>query len=232
MRAAPEGRKNLYIMRRSLLFPILLLFVSASLSAQKPANLRLEQSEVVGNMTNIDAGFPFFQWRWGHLVAWSKREQTEGKIAVYGPSLTLEKVLSFRIDHADSISIVSADMMQDGKVAASGLARQSDGTEARFLALITEDGKVEHMVRTEPYLPQFICADQDGNVWTVGDWYLPAGGLKQTGFSMVREYNFTAGLVRGIAERNNSTANGSRSGAPFMRQFSDAMVRLCACIPT
>ena len=202
-------------MRRYLLIPTLLLLVAASLSAQKTANLRLEQSEVLGNMTNIDAGFPFFQWRWGHLIAWSKREQTEGRIAAYGPSLTLEKVFSFRIDHADSISIVSADMTRDGNVAASGLARQSDGTEARFLALITKEGKVEHMIRTEPYLPQFICADEDGNVWTVGDWYLPTGGLKQNGFSVVREYNFTAGLVRGIAEREQFHGERVSFGGPI-----------------
>ena len=202
-------------MRRSFLFPILLLLVAAPLSAQKTANLRTEQSEVLGDMTNIDAGFPFFQWRWGRLIAWSKREQTEGRVAVYSPSLMLEKVLSFRIDQADSVAIVSADMTRDGRVVASGLARQSDGTEARFLALITKEGKVEHVVRTEPYLPQFICADDDGNVWTVGDWYLQTGGLKQNGFSVVREYNFSVGLLRGIVERERFHGTRVSFGGPI-----------------
>ena len=78
-------------MRRSFLFPILLLLVAAPLPAQKTANLRTEQSEVLGDMTNIDAGFPFFQWRWGRLIAWSKREQTEGRVAVYSPSSDARK---------------------------------------------------------------------------------------------------------------------------------------------
>ena len=193
-------KRGIFHMRRYLLLPVLLL-LAAELSAQSTANPRLAQSNVVGDMTNISAGFPFVQWRWGHFIAWDKVEQHEGRIAVYNPSLTLEKVLSFRIDHADSISIISADMTRDGKVVASGLARQSDGTEARFLALITKEGQIASIVRTEPYLPQFICADDDGSVWTVGDWYLGTGGLKQDAFSVVRKYNFSAGLVRGVVER-------------------------------
>jgi hypothetical protein len=202
-------------MRRYFLLTVLLLVAAELRSAQKTADLRLGQSEVLGDMTNISAGFPFVQWRWGHFIAWDKVEQPEGRIAVYNPSLTLEKVLSFRIDHADSISIVSADMMRDGNVVASGLARQSDGAEARFLALITKEGRLEHVVRTEPYLPQFICADDDGNVWTVGDWYLPTGGLKQNGFSVVREYNFTAGLVRGVVEREQFHGERVSFGGPI-----------------
>lgn len=185
------------------------------LSAQKTANLHLGPPNVVGDMTNIPAGFPFVQWRDGHFIAWHKVRQPEGRIAVYSPKLELEQVVSFRIDQADSISIVSADITSDGKVVASGLARQADGAEARFLALITREGKVEHVVRTEPYLPQFICADEDGNVWTVGDWYLPNGGLKQNGFPMVREYNFTAGLVRGIVEREQFHGERVSFGGPI-----------------
>lgn len=202
-------------MRRNLVVPVILLLAAELLSAQTTTNVRLGPPTVVGDMTNISAGFPFVQWRGGHFIAWHKVKQPEGRIAVYSPKLELEKIISFRIAQADSISIVSADMMPDGKVVASGLARQSDGVEARFLALVTEEGKVEHVVRTEPYLPQFICADEDGNVWTVGDWYLQNGGLKQNDFSMVREYNFTAGLVHGIVEREQFHGERVSFGGPI-----------------
>ena len=201
-------------MRRHFLLPVVLLLMAELLLAQATTNAHIGPPNLVGDMTNISAGFPFVQWRGEHFIAWHKVKQPEGRIAVYSPKLELEKVISFRIEQADSISIVSADMTPDGKVVASGLARQSDGAQARFIALITNEGKVEHLVRTEPYLPQFICADDEGNVWTVGDWYLPAGDLKQSGLAVVREYNFTAGLVRGIVEREQFHGERVSFGGP------------------
>ena len=201
-------------MRRYFPLPVLLLIAAELLSGQKTANLRLGQSDVIGDMTNFSTGFHFVQWRWGHFIAWDKVEQPEGRIAVYNPSLILEKVLSFRIDHADSISIVSADMTRDGKVVASGLARQSDGARARFLALITKEGEIARMVRTEPYLPQYICAADDGNVWTVGEEWLGPGKVKQNDYAVLREYNFHTGLVRGVLEREQFHGERVAFGGP------------------
>ena len=148
-----------------------IVLTTASLFAQDFSTVRLGQAAALGSMNNFSGGLHFFRWRNARLVAWDKDHQPTGRIGIYNSNakLDLEKMVSFPIEHATDVSLVSADMARSGELVASGLATQQDGAVARFLARISPNGTVMKLVRTEPYLPQYICAADDGSVWTVGE---------------------------------------------------------------
>ena len=199
--------------KKCLLLSSAILLATIVSAAQSSSSIRLGRATVVGDMNNFSAGLPFTQWRSGHLIAWSKSEEVVGKIGIYGSNLQLEKFVSFAIDGAESVSIVSVDMTRMGEFVASGVATQH-GAKARFLALISSNGAVNRVVRTEPYLPQYVCADDDGFVWTVGEEWLGPGKVKQSGYDVLRQYSFEKGLIRGVAGREKFRGTGVSFGGP------------------
>ena len=193
-----------------------IVLTTASLFAQDFSTVRLGQAAALGSMNNFSGGLHFFRWRNARLVAWDKDHQPTGRIGIYNSNakLDLEKMVSFPIEHATDVSLVSADMARSGELVASGLATQQDGAVARFLARISPNGTVMKLVRTEPYLPQYICAADDGSVWTVGEEWLGPGSVKQSGCSVLRQYSFDKGLVREAVSREQFHGDRVSFGGP------------------
>ena len=61
----------------------------------------------------------------------------------------------------------------DGTTAICGAANDEKGHRAGFLALASAAGKIESLIRTEPYSPTAVAIAPDGTVWMKGVEYLP-----------------------------------------------------------
>jgi hypothetical protein len=58
-------------------------------------------------------------------------------------------------------------------VAICGSASDSAGHAAGFFAVASADGKLETIVRTEPYVPTAVSIAPDGSIWTKGAEFVP-----------------------------------------------------------
>jgi hypothetical protein len=195
-------------------FCLMAVLAMTELWAQSGSSVRIGPAVVMGDMNNYSAGLRFKRWRAGHLIAWDKFD-APGKVGVYNASLQLERMAVLQVDGAQSVSIVSADMTRHGEIVASGVATQQDGAKARFLAVISSSGSVTRMVRTEPYLAQYICAADDGSVWTVGEERSETGEVRQSGFAVLRQYSLEKGLLRGVASREQLHGERVSFGGPI-----------------
>jgi hypothetical protein len=211
---------------------IVAALTAAALSAQNAPVVRIGPPHFLGAMDNFGAGLPFTRWRSGHMLAWDKQKEPTGKIGIYGVDLRLERIVSFSIERSLDVSIVSVDMTPSGELVASGVATQQDGAKARFLALISSKGILKRMVRTEPYLPQFVCASDD-SVWTVGEEWLGPGRVRQDGYSVLREYSFDRGLLRNVIAREQFRGERVSFGGPVhsaLLQCDGERVRLYSAV--
>jgi hypothetical protein len=208
-------------------FCLMAVLAMAELWAQSSSSVRIGPAVIMGDMNNYSAGLRFKRWRAGHLIAWDKFD-APGKVGVYNASLQLEKMAALQVDGAQSVSIVSADMTRHGEIVASGVATQQDGAKARFLAVISSSGSGTRMVRTEPYLAQYICAADDGSVWTVGEERTETGAVRQSGLRSSDSTALRKGCCGASQAESSFMANGCHSADQFTLPSSSATAAQCS----
>lgn len=204
---------------RRLAMSLCAALFATGLAGQQYSNIEIGPPVQIGSPGNFADHLSFSHWRSGHLLAWDKAKEPVGRIGVYDSQLRLAKMVAVPIEDAALVSIVSVDIAADGNLIASGVATKQDGATARFLAAIPMDGSRLILVRTEPYLSQYICAAGDGSVWTVGEEWRGPGDVKQSGYSVLRRYRFDKGLVRSTVKRELLAGNRVAFGGPVHGAF-------------
>jgi len=77
-------------------------------------------------------------------------------------------VIPVSIPEADWIGVRAVAHGLNGVTAICGYAKDRDAHAAGFFALALNDGKMERIVRTEPYWPSAVTIAPDGSIWTEG----------------------------------------------------------------
>jgi hypothetical protein len=81
--------------------------------------------------------------------------------------------ITVSIPDANYIEVRDAAHGVNGLTAICGAANDSAGHRAGFLALVSADGKMKSLIRTEPYSPTAVVIAPDDSIWMKGVEYLP-----------------------------------------------------------
>lgn len=107
---------------------------------------------------------------------------------------------------ADSVSITDAAVNRAGNLVVSGGAENQAGVIANFIASIGSDGRLSQVIRTTPFLPIYVCAAEDGTVWSFGiDRDEEGRGIEKS--LRLRQYSLDKGQLR--ATLDVSTLNSA-----------------------
>src|SRR5690349_13761372 len=89
-------------------------------------------------------------------------------IIVYGRDGAVIREAIVWIEGAVNVIVEDAAVSASGTLVVSGGAVNKDGVVATFIAEIGSDDRVAKIVRTTPFTPQYLCALDDGTVWSYG----------------------------------------------------------------
>ncbi len=100
---------------------------------------------------------------------------------------------------AASTGVDDASLTKSGKLVVSGGTTSPAGVIANFIAEIDDTGHISRVIRTTPFLPIYICAAEDGTVWSYG--IDRDGGGKGVKSSLrLRQYSFDKGQLRAMLD--------------------------------
>jgi hypothetical protein len=112
----------------------------------------------------------FTNWDNGYLLAYSPYPLTPVKsgIVLYSKTGEVAREATVWFDDARSVSLSAAAVSKSGKLVVSGGTTNQQGVIANFIAEIGPDNHIARVIRTSPFLPAYICAVDDGDVWSLG----------------------------------------------------------------
>jgi len=93
---------------------------------------------------------------------------------------------------ARTVSLGAGDVSQSGTLVVSGGTMNNAGEIANFIAEIGEDNQVRRMVRTNPFVATYVCAQDDGTVWAYG--FDREASRKST--LLLRQHSFEKGQIQ------------------------------------
>jgi hypothetical protein len=111
-------------------------------------------------------------------------------------------------DDAKSVSLSSAAVSKSGTLVVSGGTTNQQGVIANFIAELGPDNHVARVIRTSPFLPTYVCALDDGTVWSLGvdrDEHLSA----MDGSFRLREFVFGKGQQKAMLDTSKMDSNWS-----------------------
>ncbi len=150
-------------------------------------------------------------WDKGYLVSWGsigshEASPTQPAVALYDRDghVVREGIVWFK--DANSVSITDAAVNRAGNLVVSGGTENQAGAIANFIASIGNDGRLSQVIRTTPFLPIYVCAAEDGTVWSYGiDRDEEGKGIEKS--LRLRQYSFDKGQLRAMLDV--STLNAS-----------------------
>lgn len=72
------------------------------------------------------------------------------------------------IDGASTVSVNHAAVDHSGNIVVAGAAVDSRGALASFIGLIGSDDRLQKIIRTTPFVSDYVCLLDDGTVWSYG----------------------------------------------------------------
>jgi len=147
-------------------------------------------------------GFQF--WDKGYLIthAWDMTLEVNPRkpgVVLYGKDGGVAREAVVWIDGARSVSVADAAVSRSGKLVVAGGATGPDGAIANFIAEIGADDHVKRVIRTTPFMPVYVCASDDGTVWSYGverDDHL----VSVQNSLRLRQYSFKKGQLRAMLD--------------------------------
>lgn len=145
--------------------------------------------------------FPFERFERGHLLAWEyEASPSKPSILVFGRDGKLEREVVVWYPGAVRVNIGDVTITTGGRLIATGAAAQENGTITDFLAAVDKSGKMQNIVRTGPYVANFICTTgAEDTVWTFGGDRHAQSSRQH--YSMLREYSMEKGLRSQLLDR-------------------------------
>jgi hypothetical protein len=146
--------------------------------------------------------YPFRYWDKQFLITYSIDDASPGRpgAILYDRSgrIAREVYLSFKDAYGASIGDVAVS--GSGQIVVAGGTESPAGVVANFIASIGDDGRVRQVIRTTPFLPVYVCAAEDGTVWSYGyDRDEKGEGIE--GSLMLRQYAFGKGQLRAMLDK-------------------------------
>ncbi|MFZ0770924.1 MAG: hypothetical protein WCA49_22435 [Candidatus Sulfotelmatobacter sp.] len=151
-------------------------------------------------------------WDRGYLVSWGsigshEASPTEPSVVLYDRDghIAREGIVWFK--DAYSVSITDAAVNRAGNLVVSGGTENQAGAIANFIASIGTDGRLSQVIRTTPFLPIYVCAAEDGTVWSYGiDRDEEGRGIAES--LRLRQYSFDKGQLMAMLDVSTLNASG------------------------
>jgi hypothetical protein len=151
-------------------------------------------------------------WDKGYLVSWGsigshEANPAEPAVALYDRDghLAREAIVWFK--DASRVTILDAAVNRAGNLVVAGESTSQAGVIAHFIASVGNDGRLSQVIRTTPFLPIYLCAAEDGTVWSYGiDRDEEGRGVEQS--LRLRQYSFDKGQLRAMLDVSTLNASG------------------------
>lgn len=181
----------------------LALFPTQLLSQQTLADsVRLSDPLRQAHLPPPVNSYPFRYWDKEYLITYTADDTSRDKPAVVlydrDGRVAREAIVWFK--DAASTAVSDAAVTKSGKLIVSGGTASPTGVIANFIAEIDDTGHLGRVVRTTPFLPVYICAAEDGTVWSYG-FERDEKGEGVEGSLVLRQYNFDKGQLQAMLDR-------------------------------
>ncbi|HEY2499487.1 MAG TPA: hypothetical protein VGK24_20695 [Candidatus Angelobacter sp.] len=149
----------------------------------------------------------FKYWDKGYLITYGFDENgvtaTPGQPAVrlYDQAGRPRDVM-IAIPGAESVSVADAAVNHSGGLFVAGGATSTEGAIGNFIASIDNNGHIQKIIRTTPFMPVYICSadsDKEGTVWSYG-FERDENGRRIENSLMLRQFNLDTGQLRAVLD--------------------------------
>lgn len=194
---------------------VISIFLADLLMAQQETTVpgMLSQPHRRAHLGGLDQTW-YRYWDKNYLITYGtdgsyEASPTKPSIVLYDQDgqIVREAIVWFK--DAYSIGINDVAINKVGGVALSGGTESESGVVANFIALIGNDNHISRLVRTTPFVPIYLCLEEDGTVWTYG-FDRDAEGKLVEGTSMLRHYSFDSGQLGAMLDRSSLDPKGWR----------------------
>lgn len=175
-------------------------------------SLRLSEAHYQTQLPGLGNSHGFKYWDKGYLITYAidgtlDASPTRPVVVLYDQNgrVAQEAVVWFK-DSART-GVDSAAVTKSGHLVVSGGTTSRAGAIANYIANVDSTGHMSRVIRTTHFLPVYVCAAEDGTVWSYGFDRDEEG--KRVGDSpMLRQYSFDKGQIRAMLNRSalNSSA--------------------------
>lgn len=122
----------------------------------------------------------------------------EAGVVLYDKDGRIAREAVVWLDGARNVSVGDVAVTRSAMVV-SGVASNQDGALANFIAETSGDGRVQRVIRTTPFLPVYLCALEDGTVWSYGeDRDDQLNGIQNS--LRLRHYSFEKGQLSALLD--------------------------------
>lgn len=142
----------------------------------------------------------FHYWSNGYLVTFDSPPvmvPNKSGVILYDRYGAVAREASVWLDGAKSVSLTDVAVSRSGNLVVGGGTTNNEGAIANFIAEIGSDGRVHQVVRTNPFVPVYVCALDDGTVWSYG-FERDASIQTMENSPKLRQYSFDKGLLQAM----------------------------------
>lgn len=151
-------------------------------------------------------------WDKDYLVSWGSVGSSEGSpsepsVVLYDRDghITREGIVWLKDAHR--VGIADVAVSRAGGLIVAGGTENGAGTIANFIASVGKDGHLNPVIRTTPFMPVYICAAEDGTVWSYGiDRDQDGKGVEES--LRLRQFSFEKGQIRAILDVSKLNSAG------------------------
>jgi hypothetical protein len=138
---------------------------------------------------------------WGSLDGW-EASPTQPSVVLYDRDGHIAREGIVWLKDARSVSIADVAINRAGDLVVNGGTENEAGTIANFIAAVGKDGHLGKIIRTTPFMPIYICAAEDGTVWSYGiDRDEDGRGIEAS--LRLRQFSFDKGQIRAMLDVRN-----------------------------
>jgi hypothetical protein len=148
-----------------------LLIAPLLYSQEAPPHLTDPSGDIfVGDSILIGSNaFPYRHWDGPYLLAFTNLSSAKSaSIRLYDRTGRNVRSATVWFDGSAEVSIGRAAVTRQGALYAIGHSTSRQGQVSFYVAEIGSDDKVARVIRTNPYVPSYLCSTGDGTVWTFG----------------------------------------------------------------
>lgn len=165
-------------------------------------SVRLAEPERQAQLPPPANSYPFRYWDKGYFITYTADDTTPNRPAVVlydrDGRVAREAIVWFK--DAASTAVSDAAVTKSGRLIVSGGTASPTGVIANFIAEIDNSGHPGRVVRTTPFLPVYICAAEDGTVWSYG-FDRDEKGEGVEGSLILRQYSFEKGQLQAMLNK-------------------------------
>lgn len=161
------------------------------------------------------------KWGGGALTGFSGNASLSPVVRVVDANGRVTAEIEVRIPGATRVLIRQAAHGTGGATAICGSASDQAGHTAGFLVLASAGGKIQQIVRTEPYVAAGVAVAPDGTIWTSGVEYDRAHAkLSKTTKGVIRQFDASGKPLAEFVAQSSLQANDLMLGISEMAASS------------